>query len=399
MTCLLGNIIKERRLRGTTSFAVMHPSNVTTTDRKRAFKQRLKWFLSGVVLLLGLGYAFKWTTYVAPKELQLLASDITRHNPVHCLMISRQVSRSLVSGKPTLVPRFLAAYADAKITDIRSRRTRAGIKLGHMGTNVAPVIPALAAALDDQDSEVRWAALVVLCKVRVHQSPLFEHVKFALNGRSRPIPQLVWVLQRPQDMNYNLGLTGPEVRRFALLSLSACAPTPTLVPVLTNFISSKEEEPPTRALAVNALAWHGQDVPAAAEFLQTLLRNPAEWPEIRTAAGCALVGKMPGDELLAALRNMLQSPEARARVGAAEALWELKVPAQEILSVLQDALSHNLPSVRSASLKMIQKMGGQASCLRGSVESVLVDPKEVVRREATNTLALLGKSEFRPTYR
>ena len=386
-------------MRGTTSFAVMHPSNVVAGDRKRAFKQRLKWFLSGVVLLLGLFYAFKTTTYVAPRELQLLASDITRHNPVHCLMISRQVSRSLISGKPTLVPRFLAAYADAKITDIRRSRTEALIKLGYMGTNVAPVIGALAAALDDQDSEVRWAALTLLCKVRVHQSPLFEHVEFALNGRSRLIPQLVWVLQRPQDMNYYLGPAGPEVRRFALLSLSACAPTPTLVPVLKNFISSKEEEPPTRALAVNALAWHGKDVPAAAEFLQTLLRNPAEWPEIRAAAGCALVGSMPRDELLAALRNMLQSPEARARVGAAEALWELKVPANEILSVLQEALSHNLPSVRSASLKVIQKLGGHASCLRRSVESVLADPKEAVRREATNTLSLLGNGEIQPIYR
>jgi HEAT repeat protein len=377
----------------------MHPSDVVAGDRKRAFKRRLKWFLSGVVLLLGLFYAFKRTTDVAPSELQLLASDITRHNPVHCLIISRQVSRSLVSGKPTLVPRFLAAYADAKITDIRSRRTQAGIKLGHMGTNLAPVIPALAAALDDQDSEVRWAALTLLCKVRVHQSPLFEDVKFALNGRSRPIPQLVWVLQRPQDMNYYLGPAGPEVRRFALLSLSACAPTPTLVPVLTNFISSKEEEPPTRALAVATLAWHGKDVTAAAEFLQTLLRNPAEWPEIRAAAGCALVGKMPRDELLADLRNMLRGSEARARVGAAEGLWELKVPAQEILSVLQDGLSHNLPSVRFASLKVIQKMGGQAFCLRSAVESVLADPKEAVRREATNTLVLLGNGGSQAIYR
>lgn len=381
------------------SFAIMYPINVVAGDRKGAFKRRLTWFLSGVLLLLGLFYAFKRTTPAAPMELQLLASDLTRHNPVHCLMISRQVSRSLVSGRPTLVPRFLAAYADAKLSDIRRRRTEAGIKLGYMGTNVAPVISALAAALDDQNSEIRWAALSVLCKVHVHQSTLFEEVKSVLNSRSRAIPQLVWMLQRPQDINYNLGSTGTEVRRFALLSLSVCAPTPTLVSALTNFISGKEEEPPTRALAVTTLAWHGRDAPAATEFLQTLLLNKAEWPEIRAAAGCALVGKMPRDELLTALRSMLRSPEARARVGAAEGLWELKLPAEEILSVLQDALSHNLPSVRSASLKVIQKMGGRASSIRASVEVVLNDPKEAVRRDATNALALLGTGGIHPAHR
>jgi HEAT repeat protein len=377
----------------------MHPSSVPARDRKRASKRRLKWFLFWSGVLLVLFYALNRATSVVPGDLQLLASDITRHNPMHCLIISRQLSRSLISGKPSLMPRFLAVYADAKMAHIRGRRAQARIKLGGMGTNAAPVIPALAAALDDPDAEVRWAALDVLCKMRVHEYPLFEQVKRSLQGRSRPVSELVGVLQRANDIYYNFGPVGPEARLFALLSLPACAPTPAAVSSLTNFISNKEEEPPNRSLAVAALAWHGRDVPAAAEFLQNILSNPAEWPEIRAAAGCALVGRMPRDELLVTLRSMLRSPEARTRVGAAEGLWELNAPANEILPVLKDAMSHKLSSVRSASLKVIEKMGSQASPLRGRVETILADPKEAVRREATNALVLLDGSAPQSAYR
>lgn len=334
-----------------------------------------------------------------PGELQLLVSDLTRHTPTHCLIINRQVSRSLISGKPSFIPRFLAAYADAKGNAIRSRRAQAGVKLGGMGTNAVSAVPALAAALNDHDSEVRWLALAVLCRMQIHRLPLFDQVKHSLRGCSRPIAELVWVLERGNSVYSQPWPFGLESRRFALLSLTACASTPSLVPMLTNLVSSKGEDVSTRALAVAALAWHGRDVPAVAESLRTLLVTPAEWPEIRTAAGLALVGRVPRDELLAAFRSLLQSPEARARVGGAEGLWELKAPTAEILPVLQAALSHHLPSVRSAALKVIQKMGDPASSLKGSVETVLGDPREAVRREATNTLAVLGGSARQPVYR
>ena len=353
----------------------------------------------GVVLSLGFFYGLKWGTTVAPGELQFLTADLTRHIPKHWLVINRQVSRSLKSGKPSLIPRFLVAYADAKSLTIRNRRAEAAAKLGAMGTNAVSVIPALAAALNDPDSEVRWVALAVLCRMQAHRSPFFEQVKLSLKGRSRPIPELVWVLETGNSSYYQPWPLGPESRRFVLLCLTACASTPALVPMLTNLVFSKGEDIPNRALAVAALAWHGRDVPAVYECLRTILLTPAEWPEIRAAAGCSLVGKMPHNELLTAFRGMLQSSEARARVGGAEGLWELRAPTGEILPVLQKALSHHLPSVRSAALKVIEKMGDQASYLKGSIETLLTDPKEVVRREATNTLVRLESTTSHSIHR
>ncbi len=289
------------------------------------------------------------------------------------------------SAKPPLsriLPKAWLNQAHMAWSQTNSQRTLAIWKLLNMGTNAWPAVPALVNALDANDYSVSVMAANALAGIRANESPVWWQLELSLLGKPRPAKAFRYLLtgrnplsQKPYDLAY---------RRFALVGLAATGRAGSVADQEIINILKFEEDPELRAKAVIAAAAIERDTSRIVPFLQPILRNGNEWPQVRAAAAQALARTAPNDP---ATRDLLwqacRDERALLRLEAARSLWKLQQSADEILSVLAPLLSHKLVSIRSGALQALAEMGSAARPSLPMIERMASDENEVVRRAAS----------------
>ena len=192
-------------------------------------------------------------------------------------------------------------------------RARAATLIAYLGPKAKAAVPALSAALSDQDPEVRRELLFALAAIGPDSAPAFAALQKALD----------------------------------------------------------DSEPRNRAIAAYALGRIGPPAKAALPKLQVELSSAD--PLIRVASAYALVHVLPGNEAIAkaalpVLVQGLQNPVAAARRGAAEALAQIGKPARTAAEGALRAATHDPDeSVRKAALEALERMGAVVDGVRPSV--------------------------------
>jgi HEAT repeat protein len=152
-------------------------------------------------------------------------------------------------------------------------------------------------------------------------------------------------------------------------------------------IAKSKEDYELRVLAIVALARIGSEQKQCVALFRGILLDGDEWPEVRAAAVTALAAAVPkAAETRNLLHSMLHDERALVRLAAASSLWNLKMPASEVLPTLTALLSHKLISARIGALKAVADMGSAARPSRSEVERLMSDENESVRREAATAL-------------
>jgi hypothetical protein len=111
-----------------------------------------------------------------------------------------------------------------------------------------------------------------------------------------------------------------------------------------------------RAMAASALGNITAPGSRTLEILKRALQD--DWVYVRAAAVEALGrnGSEARDEILPLLLEALESSSGLVRASAAGALWRLGHPPEELRPVLEDCLEHQLKSVRSRAIQVMQEM-------------------------------------------
>jgi HEAT repeat protein len=264
------------------------------------------------------------------------------------------------------------------------RRWRAVEELAGMGTNAWPAVPMLVDALQHTNRSIAVAAGSVLARIKADQHPDWRRFEQRLSGCSGLIPVFRYLeagrLRNPQQRDF-------AHRRFVLIGLAAVGPAAeSAIPDVMEIAKSKEDYE-LRVLAIVALARIGSEQKQCVALFRGILLDGDEWPEVRAAAVTALAAAVPkAAETRNLLHSMLHDERALVRLAAASSLWNLKMPASEVLPTLTALLSHKLISARIGALKAVADMGSAARPSRSEVERLMSDENESVRREAATAL-------------
>lgn len=265
----------------------------------------------------------------------------------------------------------IAAALGARIAaaDVEERRGLVQI-LAELGVEAAPAAGPLAAALGDDDPQVRTWAAAALAELR----------------DPRAIPVMIERMRSERTFPFTartLGGFGAEAR----------AAVPALIDVLRTPPAEKEVGNP-RIRAALALGRIGPDARPAIPALIALMENE---PYARRQAAQA-IGQIGGPEARAAipaLERLLRSPDESDRIRAAQALWRIDGRAGPALDVLRESLR---PGSRSRALAA-EVAGEMGEAGRGAVPAILdglEDRSPDGRWVRLESAIALGRSDPRP---
>lgn len=251
-----------------------------------------------------------------------------------------------------------AAEAVRRVESLLSRTPPPALRIAALATRVrvAPPTagPAVRAAFDDADPQVRAAAL----------------------QQAAAIPGSTWTAELAA-----LLASGETDRQTALLDLLAARRDAAAREAVTACLASTN--PPVRLAAIAALGPLGdaRDVP-------TLIRLSAdEAPAIRTAAERALaVLAAPGTDEAVARGIAEGMPETRALfIAAAAARGQ-----SGVRPALHAALNHDATAVRLAAARALGRLGDADSCAQLAA-ALAREPAEAPRAELRRALVMLGR--------
>ena len=255
-------------------------------------------------------------------------------------------------GEPA-IPALMAAVQDK---NLQVRRSAADV-LRQIGR---PAIPALAKALKDSDANVRSSAAYVL-------GGIGAEAKTAL-------PQLVPLL-KDSDAN---------VRSSAASALGTIgAEAKTAVPQLVSLL--KDSDANVRSNAASALEGIGAEAKTVLLQLVPLLQDSDA--NVRSSAASAL-GSL-GAEAKTALPQLvplLQDSNADVRSSAAFALRGMGAEAKTALPQLVSLLKDSDPKVRSSAAEVFESLGAEAKTVLPQLVSLLKDPYPGVKTNAAHAL-------------
>lgn len=325
----------------------------------------------------------------SPDPVSGLVGNLLREPPFYCEMINKERQRAFRSGRPPRLPKVLVSHAAEVTSECDASRSLARQKLRHLGTNAWPLLPRLAPGLKSKRLEVRWAVADVCVGVDAGAAPQFEEFLKRLTGARDASDAFAWVLTRHNESGLDYL---SKARWMAARVLARCDPNPAVRPQLLEYLRNSSDDYLARALVVEALGIHGAGDPEARAYLESVLVNDQEYPEVMAAACKALTFSAKDAAATAALiRPLLKNGPVRARVGAADALFRLGTPASELLPAVSDALGHRLPSIRCAALRTLELMGPAAVQARPAVMRLEADPTPEVRAAAQAALRSLGE--------
>ena len=274
----------------------------------------------------------------------------------------------------------LAGRASQSELETSIKSSRAKQELLKMGTNAWPAVPMLLDTLNSTNLGARVRAAEVLAGIGADQHPSWREYRRRLEGRTKPAEAFRYLLygQNENGQTYN-----ETCRLFALRGIEAAGPAGRAsLPQLMG-ICRFEADHEIKVAAVRAIGSAGMADTQVIPVLQKLMADHEEWPQVRAAAMLALAEVDPADRALQKhLRDALNDKSAFVRTGAAAALWELGVEANEILPVLMNSATNKLAAVRLASLEVLERMGKKAKPACAAVTHLVLDENESVRAEA-----------------
>lgn len=285
-------------------------------------------------------------------------------------------------------------------------RLRAAKGLGRLGWLARDALPALTAALADDDAKVRETvahavglmgpdALPALAGMLVHQDKYVRRQAVWALGKLGPLarPALGDLCKALRDLDPrtasgaaqalgNMGADGADAvpplaeamrgTNIVLCRLAAKALSQIGPPALATLIAHLQHNDPfVRGESAMAIGWMGTVARPAVPFLAQIVRGPRS-SLTRTPAPVITPGPACDDEMPYALADSRaitppQSPppnpdvvtsEEACRVAAAQALGRIGSPATPALAELQDAIRFGPEALRQAALQAIRQIRG-----------------------------------------
>lgn len=274
-------------------------------------------------------------------------------------------------------------------------RVRAAKDLGRLGWLARDAMPALVAALDDDDAKVRESAaqavglmgpeaLPSLVRMLTHDDKYVRrHAVWAmgkLGPLARPaIRDLCAVLKDPDPRTAsgaaqalgNMGTDGADAvpllaeamrgTNIVLCRLAAKALSQIGPPALSTLIAHLQHTDPfVRGESALALGWMGPPARTAVPFLATVVRGPRGFDERSAKAKKASDSVLSGTATPASVPppDEAGSTEDTARVYAAQALGRIGQPAARALPDLQNAVRFGSSALRSAAEQAVRMIQG-----------------------------------------
>jgi HEAT repeat protein len=275
-------------------------------------------------------------------------------------------------------------------------RWSAIVALWYFGPDAQPAIPALKAALKDEEFDVYDLAPVVLSRLgpesvpalaeALHDSerPLRDQIAWRLGEMGPParaaIPSLIGALYEEEE-------SFRESAACALLRIDRRHGIPAAVSVLEKLQKGEQSILPT-------LEEIGPDARSAVPVLLERLRNPryeitAGWTRYRTAR---ILGKIGDRSALPVLSEVLKVKEASARIGAAEAIWRIERRAEPVIPALVALLQDDdaVDSMRRDAAALFKEFGGDGKSAVGLLIEALPNAPKECRQYMIQALGYIG---------
>ncbi|MDH3592587.1 MAG: HEAT repeat domain-containing protein, partial [Planctomycetota bacterium] len=256
---------------------------------------------------------------------------------------------------------------ELKALPVRRRRHAAGA-LAEMGRGAVRALPALTAALEDEDSYVRLSAVRAIGNMRAAGAPAVPALALMLPGADRnlagALTSALFLIGRAAApatpaLAELLGSSDPYLRGMACQALEAFGPdAKAAVPALVQ--ACYDEVWTVTHGALRALRRIGPAAGEAAPFLAELAEafpfaSGAVAPVLQALKQGTPLPPNPAASDLPALRERLAAADAVAAGRAAFSIGRLKADDETTLSALGRALAHDVPYVRRhASLALLR---------------------------------------------
>jgi HEAT repeat protein/lysophospholipase L1-like esterase len=269
-------------------------------------------------------------------------------------------------GFPASAPEYVGAITVALLVERLgfpepAERAAAALQLGRRGVQARPAVPALIAALDDADGQVRWRAGEALAAMGAPAEDCLEGLAAIVARGDAP---------GRGEAAAALGRLGP-----------AAAPA---VAVLAEALRDNRAD--VRARAALALGSIGPPAGPAAGALAEALRDAEVRWQVAEALGGLEAAAAPA---VPALIEALRDPTSSVRLHAARSLGRIGHAAAAAAPALADALRDPQTNVRAAAVRALvgrpQEVGGRTQARQRALHDD--DPR--VRDGAARELARL----------
>jgi predicted Zn finger-like uncharacterized protein len=232
--------------------------------------------------------------------------------------------------------------------------------------DLQPTLPALAAALEDTDNNVRLFAAQALWAIERKANAV--------------VPVLIKLLQ---DRDAELRAKAADA--LGALRQDAKAAVPALNDAL------KDESPKLRLHAANTLGKIGQDARVTYPTLEQLTKE--DQPDIKKAATEAMkkIGRPVKTDVKGLLIPALKHPSSNYRAAATACLWMLNRDARDAVDALAEALSDTDPLVASTAALTLAAIGPEADdAVPALIKALSNQSDEVLRMHAAYALGEIG---------
>lgn len=212
---------------------------------------------------------------------------------------------------------------------VQTRRD-AALMLSELGSEAAPAVPALIAALDDPDTQVWFHSVTAFSRIGDGARPAIPALVNDLrNGSRGGGPNAKWYRSA-----YALGNMGP-------------ASIAELVPHLEN------NDRRVRAGIANALGWLGEEAAVALPDLAKLLNDENDFVRAQTAESLAKIGEAS----LPLLESTLKADDHQAQMTALEALTHLGETGMPLVeTVVSLTRQEATPDLQASALRTLVQM-------------------------------------------
>ncbi|MCC6487089.1 MAG: HEAT repeat domain-containing protein [Candidatus Hydrogenedentes bacterium] len=261
-----------------------------------------------------------------------------------------------------------------------SVRKSAAYGLKMWGREAHSAFPALAAAAEDPEGEVRAAAILALGSIATSKE-MAQMLSISFEATVPP-EKVVPIINRA------IGDSDPAVRRCAATALYYCVdPAPESTSALLRAVSDPDAS--VRCAVVEALGQLGVNGPDALRALLNAL-DDGEAKVRASAAGSLGRMHMPPEEVTQALMRSMGDENADVREQAILALGAVKEPSKEVQNALQAALDDPEAKVRASAAKALVGCPLPPAEIASTLLQNMVDEDPYVRGQTAFALSRSG---------
>lgn len=276
--------------------------------------------------------------------------------------------------------------------EARARRAAAAQALRIMGTQAAPALPDLRAALQS-DSTAAWHAALALAQLgapgldtlaqALAETPPMQQgfVCYAIGSQgaaaSNAVPALARILRS--------GDTQVVDKAASALANIGSPAVPLLIPIL------QDADPQSRLLSVNALGIIGPPARSALPAMLELARTDA--PPVRASAVEAISHvQARSDAVFQALLQALNDPARVVRLKAMEALGRAGIQRPELAPALIARLADESPEIRSQAAAQLGALDKAREVVLPALTRSIDDENPVVRARVKEAILNLERA-------